>query len=505
MSRLGLAFAAAAAVLVASAPAFADSPLTSIDLAAGYDDLPAVKSARGAQKLHGSALEFLTSAKAPMDQRIAVACASGWGRGNGEALIEALALSHQKEPIALEAKDLTAAEKVLLGYVLSLDKYLDLQPLQPGASGVRGLLPKKLLDEGAAAFPDDFAVQYVRALVSVQDLPVEKWCDLFKVPQKVLDRFPAAKRNLRPAAIQSATEYLALYEKECPGSKAALDEKRAELNRIYTLARVGPHLVAGTQGGVVVWDPASPAKPVAVHPEFICSAVAWGGAAWAGCDKSVVRWDGKTFKSYLANKANDAAYYHPMQGPGGALWVRYGASTFEYVSSSDTFKPVQAPWSGDVYDALVTRQGEVWWLDFMTSFSNRQKTFQLGSDEYPGKDPRRFREDAAGRLWVEDFETGLYRFDPAGGKFLRESGLAQKGTGVAFDLKTERLWMLHYTEGPYLMLNGRVQQTFDLRQDGYMRDLLLDEDGTLFVGSHSGVVRMREKAGNWVMDRFRVR
>lgn len=503
MNRVGLALAAAA--LAASATAFADSPLTSIDLSAGYDDLPAVKSARGNKTLRGSALEFLGSANAPLDQRLAVACASGWGRGNAATFIEALAVARQTEAVALEAKDLTAAEKVLLGYVVAMDKYLDLQPLQPGASGVRGMLPLKLLEEGAAAFPNDFAVQYVRALVAVQGLPVEKWCEVYKVPRKVLDRFPAAKRNLRPAAVQSAVEYLALYEKECPGSNAAKDETTSNLNQIYKIARVGPHLVAGTQGGVVVWDPSSPARPVAVHHEFICSAVAWGGMGWAGCDKSVVRWDGKAFKKYLANKANDAEYYHPMNGPDGALWVRYGRQTFAYDKASDAFKPAQAPWTGDAYDALVTKGGEVWWIDFLNSFSNRQKTYELKSADYPGSDPRRFREDAAGRLWVEDFASGLYRLDPASGKFLREEGLAQKGTGVAFDLKTERLWMLHYTEGPYLKANGRVQQTFDLRQDGYMRDLLLDDDGTVWVGSHSGVVRLREKDGNWVMDRFRMR
>ncbi|HEY3452430.1 MAG TPA: hypothetical protein VGK67_39165 [Myxococcales bacterium] len=505
MTRSGLALALALAVLASATSARADSPLTSIDLSAGYDDLPAVKAARASKKLQGSALEFLASANAPMDQQVAVAYAAGWGQQHANTFIEALAAAHQREAIALEAKDLVPAEKFLLGYLIALDKYLDLQPLQAGASGVRGMLPSKLVDEGAAAFPNDFAVQYVRALVDVQGRPVEKWCDIYKVPKKVLDRFPAAKRNLRPAAVQSAVDYLALYEQSCPGSKAAVDEKRAQLNQIYTLARVGPHLIAGTQGGVAVWDPAAPAKPVAIHPEFICNAIAWGGMAWAGCDQSVVRWDGKAFKSYLANKDNDAEYYHPMSGPDGSLWVRYGGKTFAYDKASDAFKPVQAPWPGGPYDALVTKQGEVWWIDFLNSFSNRQKTFQLKSAEYPGSDPRRFREDAAGRLWVEDFESGLYRFDPASGKFLHEDGLAQKGTGVAFDLKTERLWMLHYTEGPYLKTNGRVQQTFDMKQDGYLRDLLLDEDGTVWVGSHSGIVRMREKDGNWVMDRLRVR
>ncbi len=511
MTRLGAGLAAAVldvlAVLAVCAPATAraDSPLTSIDLSAGYDDLAAVRSARASKKLQGSALELLLSANAPMDQRIAVACAAGWGQQNAEAFLEALAIAHKVDAVALEAKSLTAAEKLLLGYLVALDKYLDLQPLQAGAKGLRGALPKKLVDEGAAAFPDDFAVQYVRALVTAQGLPVERWCEVYRIPKKVLDRFPPAKRNLRPAAVQSAADYLSLYEKECPGSKAALDEKKAGFNQVYSLARVGPHLVAGTQRGVVVWNPSSAAKPVATYGEFICHAFAWGGMAWAGCDKSVVRWDGRSFKAYLGNEANDGEYYHPMSGPEGTLWVRYGASTFVYDKATDAFAPVQAPWSGDPYDALVTRQGETWWIDFLESFSNRQRTFRLGSAEYPGTDPRRFREDAAGRLWVEDFARGLYRYDPASGRFLHEEGVAQKGTGVAFDLKTERLWMLHYTEGPYLKAHGRVQQTFDLKQDGFMRDLLLDEDGTVWVGSHSGVVRLRQKDGSWVLDRFRVR
>lgn len=119
------------------------------------------------------------------------------------------------------------------------------------------------------------------------------------------------------------------------------------------------------------------------------------------------------------------------------------------------------------------------------------------SEVYPGRDPRAFHMDARGDLWVEDFESGLFRLDPASGRFVKQRGVGSKGTGVGVDLARERTWMLHYTQGPRLVQGGEVVHAVDLSSQENMRALMVDPDGTVWVGGWHGLVRIRESAGTW--------
>ncbi len=297
---------------------------------------------------------------------------------------------------------------------------------------------------------------------------------------------------------------MGLYEKDCPDSAAARREQLQQLNQIYSLAQLGSQIVTGTQGGVVVWDPPG-RKPVSIFKEFVCNKlVVHGGAVWAGCDKHVVRWDGKAFRTYLAMRGNDATYFTPMSGARGKLWVRYGRKTFAYEPARDRFAPIQAPWKGNPYDVLCLPNGEVWWIDFLRSVHRDATTLALRSEAYPGSDPRELRLDALGRLWVMDFNNGAFRFDPAGGRFLHESGMEAKGTGVAFDLKSERLWLLHYTDGLVLKQNDRVLETVDLGDLQYMRDFILDSSGDLWVGGYNQLLHLHQGEQGFERDSYRV-
>jgi hypothetical protein len=506
MGRKSLSLAAFLAAAAFSLVAHADSPLTSIDLFASYSDVPAVKEAQQWHKAGGAVLAFLLS-DSPTDQKAAVVSALGWnfnGQQNATLFLQGLAKSRNLDPETLELKDLSPSERFVAGYLVAMDDYLELKPLRPGGRGVWGKKPGDLLDSAAAALPDDFAVQYVRALVRAQKAMDKAWCEVFTGPKAVTDRFPPERRNLRPGAVAAAQEYLGLYEENCPGSKAASTKQRDELNQIYALAKLGSQIVAGTQAGVVVWDPDRPA-PVATFPEFICGhVVVWGNAAWAGCDKQVVRWDGQAFKSYLKNDANDATYFAPMLGPEGSLWVRYGAQTWAFDKERGSFRQVKAPWTGSPYDALVAKDGEVWWIDFLAAVRTPQRTLKVKGAEYPGKDPRHFSEDAAGALWVEDFESGFLRLDKANGKFVKEPGVDKQGSGVAFDLDHERLFLLHYRNGLTITQNGHVLQTIDLHELEYMRTMLFDH-GEVWIGGWNQLLRLRERDGQWVREPYLVK
>lgn len=483
-----------------AAAAWADSPLTSTDFHTAYADVPAVKAATKGG-IDG-ALTFLAS-DAPNDQKLAVANALGWEGDYATPFVESLAHDQRVAPASLTAAQLTPSQRFVLGYLVAMTSYLDLKPLKPGASGVLGMTGEALLRDAARALPDDFAVQYTLALVQAQAAMDGSWCEVFQIPAAVVKRFPAKARNLRPGALESAQGYLAGYETSCAGSKAAQRVQQEQLNQVYTLSRLGRQVVAGTQGGVVVWDPDS-ATPVATREGFICSGVAALGAVWVGCEAEVLRWDGQAFTSFLKRKAKQSAvYYHPMLGPDGALWVRLGKRTWAFDEAKQRFTPVQAPWSGDPYDAVFF-QGRPYWVEFLAAIHAGERVYAKSSAGYPGSDPRRLRVDARGELWVEDFESGLLRF--VGDRFVKQPGVDAKGSGVAVDVARQRTWLLHYTQGLVLVEAGKPPQRIDLPELEYMRDLMLDpETGDAWVAGWTQVVRLRQDGPGWVKQRFRVK
>ncbi len=467
------------------ATAWADSPLTSISFAASYGDLAVISGSRDQQ------LAFLTQASAPNDQKLAVMTALGWETGDNAPLYVELIQS-------LRPGDVTAADRFVAGYLLALDDYLDLKK-----KGLEGKTAQQLLDQAASQLPNDFAVQYARALVKAQAAMAKSWCDVYRLPEEVKKRFPPAKRNLRAGALEAADGYLHGYSEECQGSEAAKHKATGELNQHYTVSRLGQQLVSGTQGGVVVWEPER-TTPVARYDAFICNGLVWRGAVWSGCDMELVRWDGKAFKTYLKGKRANA-YFHPMRGPGGALWLRRDEKLWQYDPAADQFNRVTAPWKVDPYDALVRANGQVWHIDFLKALSVDGVSIGLSSRQYPGKDPRRFREDASGTLWVEDFESGLFRYDDATKTFTKVSGVDAKAAGVARDDKRGRWVFLHYTDGLVLLNDDGTVAKFPVRELDVMRDLLLDENGDVWVGGWLGLMRLRPDGASFGKQVFEVR
>lgn len=475
------------ALLFTLIPAFAwaDSPLTSISFAPAYGDLPVIGQPRDRQ------LAFLTQSAVPNDQKLAVMTALGWEDGdNARYFVELIS--------ELRPGDVTPSDRFVAGYLLALDDYLELKK-----KGLEGKTAQQLLDQAAAQLPNDFAVQYARALVKAQAAMAKGWCEVYRLPEEVKKRFPPEKRNLRPGALESADGYLHGYSEECPGSEAQKHKAVSELNQHYTVARLGKQVVSGTQGGVVVWEPEA-VKPVAKHDAFICHGLAWRDSVWSGCDMVVVRWDGKRFKKYLEGKRANQ-YFQPMKGGSGELWVRRGGKLWRYDPPSDQFIRMTPAWKGDPYDALVRSNGETWWVDFLEAVVVDGRRIPLRSAQYPGTDPRRLREDASGTLWVEDFESGLLRYDDATKTFTKLSGLDDKASGLARDEKRGRFVLLHYTDGLIFKADTGAVTKFPLRELDVMRDLMLDENGDLWVGGWTGLMRLRPDGASFGKQLFEVK
>ncbi len=256
-------------------------------------------------------------------------------------------------------------------------------------------------------------------------------------------------------------------------------------NMVYDIERFSSWLVAGTQAGAVVWDTERQVV-VAHHEEFICNSVQVTlGAAWFGCDKSVLRWDGTGWTALLENQENDADYHQLVLGPQGELFVNYGSTAWVYTPQG--FQPTAVATGAGAY-SVVFHEGGLWSIDFMGGLQTPNGFVSIDSVGYPGRDPRRLRVDARGQLWVEDFGAGLYRFD--GQVFQHQPGVDNKGTGVAYDVSAHRLWLLHYTEG-LVRTDAGVETRIDLSDMLHMRDLHLDDDGTMWVAGWRGIARIQ--------------
>ena len=389
-----------------------------------------------------------------------------------------------------------------------METYLQPAALTPGALDVWGATPQLLLDQAAEALPGDFAVHYVRALLEGQRAMDESGCSVWTASKRVLERFPPSRRNLRPAAVQSAQSYLKLYEADC--GRAPLRPPAAgtvalgpEHDQVYALALWRGSVVAATQAGVVVWDPER-RRPVSSREEKICAHVlATTDAVWAGCYGRLVRWDGAAWKSYLQDPARGEEAYAPLAGPQGQLYVRYGTKVWQYEPARDAFAEA-LDLEGEAHDAFFRRNGEFWRIEFLRAVVGPRRRYERDTSGYPGRDPRTLGEDAAGRLWVADFVSGLLRLDDAAGTFTRDPALSEKAVAMVLDTARRRRWLLHYTQGPVLEQDGRAVRTADLADLQYMRGLALDEaTGDLWVAGWTGIARLRESGGAWTRDVLR--
>jgi len=148
-----------------------------------------------------------TASDAPDDRRQRHH-ALGWQGDFATGFFEFLATQRNVPAKTLDARDLDASQCFVAGFLVASANPLDLKPLDSRGQGVWRMKGVELLQQAAKELPNDFAVQYALALVQAQALMsnAKAWCQVFRVPDAVLQHFPGAQRNLRPGAVESAVK-----------------------------------------------------------------------------------------------------------------------------------------------------------------------------------------------------------------------------------------------------------------------------------------------------------
>ncbi|WP_017294340.1 hypothetical protein [Geminocystis herdmanii] len=200
----------------------ADSPLTSTNIANYYQDIEIISTAQKTKIIDEKILKFLLS-KAPLDEKSAVINALGWnfeGQNNSYLFLEGFAKSKGLKINDLTIEQLSYSDKFVLGYLLAMDDYLNLSPLDRNSSiSLFKITPLELLTSVALELPDNFTAHFIRALVEGQNnlSNPESWCNIYQIHQLVLNQFPLSERNLRPLAVENIMDYINLYGEYCQG------------------------------------------------------------------------------------------------------------------------------------------------------------------------------------------------------------------------------------------------------------------------------------------------
>jgi hypothetical protein len=467
---------------MAAAGSRADSPLTSTDFFPHYKDVTAVAHARFGDELVG----FLLG-NAPIDQKAAAINALGWkfeGRDYAARLVVAIARKKGRPVEQLQLQNLNAEEAFVLGYLRAMDDYLNLTAIAPAAADVRRQRPAELLAYAEQQMPESFTVAIISALVRAQE---NLGCETFRAVDRVTRRFPTARRDMRARAVDGINGYIDLYMKDCPKEAGTIDPGFAEM---YSLAQLGRRLAIGTQAGLLIWDVETGA--LERHALGICrKVIAWRSSVVADCQKGLYRHDGKVLTKVWASGSGDAP--SPKVRPDGTL----------YVFDRDRLRRLDAPGgtlsdvrrlAGVYHDAVFAADGTMWGIVFMRSIvheaNGRAESYEVKSPAYPGTDPRTFYVGADGTLWVVDFDSGFFRLDTDGRRFVPFANKPKPGSKIVIDAKRNITWLLGYQNALVRLAPLGPPRTFAL-PEGHYWDLLLAEDGSVWIASLEGLLQLK--------------
>ncbi len=210
MNTLKQAVWVLAGLSVLTASAYADSPLTSTDFYRAYMDVPEVADAVGAE-MSEEIYRTLQADDHTLDVKVAIINAMGWtfeGQSNAASYMDLYMADHDKAVV--DSDYMSGEELIMLAYLVSMDDYFTMSPIEAGAEGVLGMTGVELAHEAADRVPDDFTVRMISALILAQEAMDYDWGYVFEICDFVMKE--ALVRNIRDGAIDIIMDYIGLYQ-----------------------------------------------------------------------------------------------------------------------------------------------------------------------------------------------------------------------------------------------------------------------------------------------------
>lgn len=270
------------------------------------------------------------------------------------------------------------------------------------------------------------------------------------------------------------------------------------------------------------------------------------GYLWLGTHDSLYRFDGFKFTGYHAPNGRDLGIVSSLLTSDVGLWVGQRNGRIRLITSEEEPPVTFDLGRGVIYALAQTADGRVWAAanDGLMRFDGKHWE-QLGSvDGFLGSNAYSLFVDSSDRLWVAD-EQRLYYLQP-GTKMLRDSGIRSNRTRQMSQAPDGALWLIEgdheillriETDNPqqqatripvgepvnamlfdqygYLWLSTagggllRVTNPNDYGSEGFnsserfssrdglssdfTRSLFEDSEGSLWIGTHNGLDRLRER------------
>lgn len=194
----------------------ADSPLTSTDFYAAYNDVPVVNKASEG-KFDKETIAFFDGAH-PIDQKIAVVNALSWGKTEHitayiahlktkynltQAFFDSVFVFRGDKPEMYPGTEkLTTDEMLVLGYMQAMSDYF--QPLKGYSLAFHSYLKEKTRTHAV-----------VLGLIVSQYAMDSDWCMVYQVMHSMREAEEITINNFREEALQIIFDYIGMYESSC--------------------------------------------------------------------------------------------------------------------------------------------------------------------------------------------------------------------------------------------------------------------------------------------------